>query len=476
MNLLQRIRSTRFILTLWYSIILLAAFIIFGAGVYVYLRHVEEAGLEQNLVEEIDWISRLVELERSRIDVWTLGDLSNDIGQRIVAHYNVNPRNYDVVLAFVNGTILYRSPSGRSFLVPGTALPQDRTLLQSIQSPGKEVFRVALRRTDPFVIQVAYSETATETVLGHLLSIFGVLIPVVLFIAFSGGWVMAGMVLRPIGQITRLADRISAQNLSERIPQRDVPDELGQLISTINRMIARLESSFSQIREFSLSVAHELRTPLTIMKGESELALARRLTREETERLVTTYLEETVRMSRIVDDLLTLAKADAGQVKIQKEPVELSRLLRDIHEDAVILSSDKPLAVELQQNDQATVLGDEARLRQLFRVLLSNAVQYTDPGGSVLISSRRDGKKVHIDVVDTGIGIPEGALDKIFQRFYRVDEARTRVKGGSGLGLSIAQWIASAHNGSIAVRSTLGKGSCFTVTLPVADAAGSPRS
>jgi two-component system, OmpR family, sensor kinase len=470
MNLLQRIRSTRFILTLWYSIILLAAFILFGAGVYVYLRHVEEAGLEQNLVEEIDWISRLVEIERSRIDVWTYGDLSNDIGQRIVAHYNVNPRNYDVVLAFSNGTILYRSPSGRSFLVPGTILPRDRTLLQSIKSPDNEVFRVALRRTDPFIIQVAYSETATETVLGHLLSIFGVLIPVVLFVAFSGGWIMAGMVLRPIGQITLLADRISAQNLSERIPRRDVPDELGHLITTINQMIARLESSFSQIKEFSLSVAHELRTPLTILKGESELALARSMTAEETERLVTTYLEETVRMSRIVDDLLTLAKADAGQVKIQKEPVDLSRLLRDIHEDAVILSSDKPLNVALRQNDQVTVLGDEARLRQLFRVLLSNAVQYTDPGGWVSISSRREGKQVSVDVEDSGIGIPQSALDKIFQRFYRVDEARTRVKGGSGLGLSIAQWIATAHNGSISVRSTPGKGSCFTVTLPAVDA------
>ena len=472
MNLLQRIRSTRFILTLWYSIILLAAFIIFGVGVYIYLQHVEEAGLEQNLVEEIDWISRLVEIERSRIDVWTLGDLSNDIGQRIVAHYNVNPRNYDVVLAFVNGTILYRSPSGRSFLVPGILLPQDQTLLQAIKSPNNELFRVALRRTDPFIIQVAYSETATETVLGHLLSIFGVLIPIVLFVAFSGGWIMAGIVLRPIRQITNLADRISAQNLSERIPKRDVPDELGHLISTINRMVARLESSFSQIREFSLSVAHELRTPLTILKGESELALGKPLTREETERLVTTYLEETVRMSRIVDDLLTLAKADAGQVKIQKAPVELSGLLRDIHEDAVILSTDKPLYVELRQNDQATVLGDESRLRQLFRVLLSNAVQYTDPGGTVYISSRREGKQVHVDIEDSGIGIPQSALDKIFQRFYRVDEARTRVKGGSGLGLSIAQWIASAHDGSISVRSALGKGSCFTVTLPVVDAPG----
>jgi two-component system OmpR family sensor kinase len=468
MNLFQRIRSTRFVLTLWYSIILLAAFIIFGAGVYVYLRHVEEAELEQNLVEEIDWISRLVDLEGSRLDVLTYGDLSNDVGQRIVAHYNVNPRNYDVVLAFVNGTILYRSPSGRSFLVPGTMLPQDRTLLQVIKSPDNELFRVALRRTDPFIIQVAYSETATETVLGHLLSIFGVLMPVVLFVAFSGGWIMAGMVLRPIGQITRLADRISAKNLSERIPQRDVPDELGRLITTMNRMIARLESSFSQIREFSMSVAHELRTPLTILKGESELALTRALTREETERLVTTYLEETVRMSRIVDDLLTLAKADAGQIKIQNAPVELSRLLQDIHEDAVILSSDKPLTVELRRNDQAIVPGDEARLRQLFRVLLSNAVQYTDPGGSVIISSRRTGAEVHIDIEDTGIGIPQEALDRIFQRFYRVDEARTRVKGGSGLGLSIAHWIASAHNGSISVRSTLGKGSCFTVTLPVA--------
>lgn len=467
MRLPHSVRSTRFVLTFWYSLILLAAFAIFGASTYLYLRHMKETELERNLLEEVDWISRLVDLERRRMDFFTPFDaLSYSLQQQIIAHYRSNPRNYTVLLTTVEGTILYESPGGVTGRLPGLALPPERTMVQSVHTADGTTLRAASRRVDPFLIQVAYSERETAVVLDYLLSIFSILVPVVLFVAVAGGWIMAGMVLRPVSQITRLANRISAEHLNERIPEREVPDEFGRLIATINRMFARLETSFDQIREFSLSVAHELRTPLTILKGESELALARPLSPEETQQLISTYLEETVRMSRIVDDLLTLAKADAGQIVIQREDLPLAPLIEEVTEDASILSAEKGLIVVTAANEPVTIHGDASRLRQLFRILVSNAVQYTDPGGCITISSRIQGTRVHVAFRDTGIGIPAGHVAKIFERFYRVDEARSRAKGGSGLGLAIARWIAEAHHGLIRVESTPGKGSVFTVELP----------
>jgi heavy metal sensor kinase len=327
--------------------------------------------------------------------------------------------------------------------------------------------RVAARRDAPFVIQVAYTEDVTRAVLEHLLSIFAVLAPVVLFVAISGGWLMAGIVLRPIREISERAKDITASNLSGRIITRSTDDELGELISTINSMISRLEMSFRNIREFSLSIAHELKTPLTILKGESELALTKPLSPLEAEQLASTYLEETSRLSRIVDDLLTLAKVEAGQMTLSEEPVKLHELVDGINEDALILAADRQIAVTLDRNDQGIVTGDPVRLRQLLRALISNAVRYTDPGGTVRIRNERNGDRVSISIEDTGIGIPVESLDKLFDRFYRVDEARSRAHGGSGLGLSIAKWIAEAHHGSISVRSTPGMGSCFTVHLPL---------
>ncbi len=172
-------------------------------------------------------------------------------------------------------------------------------------------------------------------------------------------------------------------------------------------------------------------------------------------------------MSRIVEDLLMLAKADAGQIVLERKRVAMDSLMRDLFEDAQILGATKGLRIELQRNDPAMVSGDSLRLRQLFRSLLSNAVHYTDENGSIRIASRVDGPSLFTEIEDTGIGIPAESLDRIFERFYRVDVARTRVQGGSGLGLAISKWIAEAHGGTISVHSTPGRGSTFTVRLPL---------
>lgn len=468
MAILQRLRSVRVALTFWYSLVLTGAFALFGYGVYLYLKQLQEAELERNLAEEVDWISNLMDLEKGRFPGNVPIDrLSEDIERRIFGHFLVNPRNYIVVLTGSSGDVLFQSPANTSDSLAGLKIPNGSTILRTIPGPRGGALRVAARRADPFVVQVAYTEEATKAVLNHLLLIFLILAPVALFLSIAGGWFLSGLALRPISQITQLANRITAQNLNQQIPSRPINDELGELIITINRMIRRLQASFDQIREFSLNVAHELKTPLTILKGESELALTKPVTAAEAERLATTYLEETGRMSRIVEDLLTLAKADAGGLAIEQGPVRMEDLVQDLYEDAQILGTTKDLQVELTGNNPATVLGDPLRLRQLFRAIIANAVQYTDQGGSIRISSTRAGAELLIAIEDTGIGIPPESLDRVFDRFYRVEAARSRVRGGSGLGLAIAKWIAEAHRGSISVRSTPGKGSCFTVRIPV---------
>jgi len=467
MNLVNRVRSIRSVLTIWYSFLLLGAFALFAASTYFYLQHMLESQLDRNLGEEVQWIRDIVEVERERfLQSESLLTLSEDVEERLASHFAATPRKYTVLLTASSGDILFRSETGvgRDLPIP----PMNKVLpeLETITSGGQEL-RVATRTASPFVLQVAYPVSSTTTTLDHLLRIFAILIPVMLFVALASGWVMAGVVLQPINDIGSLARQITARNLNRRIPERAVKDELGRLIDVMNGMIARFQASFEDIRTFSMNVAHELKTPLAILKGESEIALAKPLSEEETKDLINTYLEETSRMARIVDDLLLLAKADVGQVPMERELIDIRSMVEDLYEDAQLLSSGKNLHIELVKNEVAVVSGDRLRLRQLFRILLTNAIQYTDPGGWVHLACRCEGTNAIVSVEDSGIGIPTESIERIFERFYRVDQARTRSKGGSGLGLSIAKWIVDAHGGSIRVHSEPGKGSRFEVSLPL---------
>jgi two-component system OmpR family sensor kinase len=467
MKLRDRLRSVRSILTLWYSAVLLTAFAVFAIATHLYLRSVLLASLEHNLLEEVDWMSRLVEVDRMRFKgTDSLEGLSSDIERRILEHFTGAPRNYVVVLATTVGRVLYRSGAPTDTDLSPRGNTPEGPLVRTVDDPRSGTLRVASRRADPFVITVGYAEGSVEIILDHFLSVLAILVPVALVISLGGGYFMAGIALRPVLHISRMTDRITADRLDLRIPARPVDDELGLLIRTINTMIARLQLSFGQIREFSMGVAHELKTPLTIMKGEAELALSHPGSGPDTQRLAALTLEETARMSRIVDDLLTLARGDAGQIIIEHRPVQLDAIISEVHEDTIILATDRNLRVELLRNDPGLIPGDAARLRQLFRVLITNAVQYTDPGGTIRLQSVEAADGFTVTVEDTGIGIPAESLDRIFERFYRVDPARTRMGGGSGLGLAIARWIVDAHRGSITVTSTPGKGSCFTVRLP----------
>ena len=462
----RRLRSVRVALVFWYGAIFLAGSAIFGAIVYFYLYRLQADAIEADLTEETDWIAELVEVERSaRPD--PIRELSDDLVSRLSAHISESPNNYLVVLSDEGGARLFESDNASDFSTLTDVPRGARPSLSSMDHPSQGRIRAAARWAGPVLIQVGFTERAIERTLSHVLAVFVIIVPVMLILAVGGGWIMMGAVLEPVERIAQVARQITGHNLSERIPARGVGDELDRLIDVMNGMIARLEGSFAQMKEFTMNVAHELRTPLTILKGESELALGRPMEGEEGHRVVESLLEEIVRMSRMVDDLLTLAKADAGQLALESKPVRVDLLLGDVAEDASILASAKNIEVVLGENSPATVGGDRARILQLLRALVSNAVQYTGAGGRITLSSETDAASVRVRVADTGIGIPEGARERIFERFYRGEQARTRSGGGSGLGLTIAKWIADLHHATITVESIPGRGSAFTVAFPL---------
>jgi signal transduction histidine kinase len=233
-------------------------------------------------------------------------------------------------------------------------------------------------------------------------------------------------------------------------------------------MIARLGQSFRQIEQFSADASHELKTPLTTIRGEAEVALMEELSPSEYRRVLRSIVEEVERMSAVVENLLTLARADADRVRLRRERVALDELLIAVYEQVERMAREKGVALELDEIADLSVSGDPLWLQQLITNLVTNAVKYTPTGGEVRLSLvPEEARWALFSVTDTGIGIPEEHQPHIFDRFYRVDAGRSRDSGGAGLGLSIARWIAETHDGTISLRSAAGAGSTFTVRLPL---------
>ena len=375
------------------------------------------------------------------------------------------------------GKITIQSPHIRSrdILLSRTALEAalaGKTTFESVRFPGDPPLRlvsVPVKQGGELVsiVRVGTSLQPVEETLHRLLIVLLVTVPVALMAALAGGWFLARRALRPVEAITLAAQRIAAGDLTQRLTVPPSSDEVGRLAVTFNEMIARLEASFRQIRQFTTDASHELRTPLTVMKGETELALRRPRSAEDYQRVLESSLEEIDRMTRIVDELLFLSRADLGEVKLESIPVRLDTLVEDIHRQATLLGQEQDVQVTLGTVTPATVRGDELRLRELLLNLVDNAIKYSQPGGKVEISLVTEGTIARLSVLDHGIGIPPDAQARIFDRFYRTDAARAHAKKGTGLGLSICKWIAEAHHGRIEVQSTEGEGSRFTVVLPL---------
>ncbi len=353
--------------------------------------------------------------------------------------------------------------------VPRLMRLSDRELLLSAAAPPSGPGAVArvIAGVDP---------ASADAAPGNLLAIILSLTSLVVLVSIIGAYAIAGVairrgVFRPVDVIINEVEAITdGRSLHRRLAVEGAGDELRRLNETLNQMIARLETSFGALRRFTADASHELKTPLTVLRADVERAMSVGPNSSEQAVALEEALQETRRMSDLVDSLLTLARADEGRYDILREPVALEPLVHEVYESAVILGEDAGLTVSLTVLEPATVLGDAPRLRQLFMNLVMNAVKYTPSTGriDISLSHRLDG--VTFTVRDTGVGIAASDLPHIFERFWRADRVRSRgsERAGFGLGLAICQWIAQAHGGTISASSRLGRGSVFTVQLPVA--------
>jgi signal transduction histidine kinase len=291
-------------------------------------------------------------------------------------------------------------------------------------------------------------------------------------LAVAGGWWLMKKSLAPVASLTRATEKITAHNLTERLPRSNNGDELDRLTEVFNSMLARLDDSFNRIREFTLHASHELKTPLTVLRGELETTLRdESLPQSERERYLS-QLDEIQRLTKIVDGLSLLTRADAGQVTLNLETVRLDELVRDNFADAQILAEPNKIKVELETCEEISVRGDRHRLRQLLLNLADNAVKYNQSQGRVTMSLRRADGFAEFKIANTGAGIPADKLPRVFDRFFRGDPAHSVEVDGCGLGLSIAQWIVSAHGGKIQIASEPAKQTIVAVQLPIEKAEG----
>jgi signal transduction histidine kinase len=284
--------------------------------------------------------------------------------------------------------------------------------------------------------------------------------------AVAGGWWLMRRSLAPVEALTRAVERTHESNLRQQLPRSGNGDELDRLTEVFNAMTSRLDQSFQRIREFTLHASHELKTPLTVMQGEIETACREEsLTDVQRERLHS-QLDEVQRLAAIVDGLSLLTKADAGQVSLALDPVQLDELVREAVEDVQHLGQSVSLEVTLMACEPVIVRGDRHRLRQLLLNLADNAVKYNEPHGRVTVSLRREGPHAELAIANTGPGLPPELQLRVFERFFRGDASHGSAVEGSGLGLSIVEWISRAHGGSVQFESGVGALTTVTVRLP----------
>jgi len=456
------VRSIRFRLTLWYFAILAVLLLLFSGGVYFTQRRTLNDNLDSSL--------------RTRATVLQ-GVIDYDAGGRPTLGLPPNPRDSNVGESFArlfdpSGNLLFDNSSTFGD-VPVDAKALQRAArgdegIATLGSGGAQARVVTIpvlqNGTVVAILQAGQSTDAVNTTLHDLLVVLAIGVSLALVLASFGGWWLSSRALAPIDHVTTLAREITGHDLSRRLNLNLADDEVGRLARTFDDMIARLDRMFAQQRRFTADASHELRTPLTAIQGQIDVALTRPRDAAEYQRVLASVNDQVDRMTRLVGGLLMLARSDAGAMPVASDPVALHTLVESVARQIEPLAHAKGVDVAMDVPTPVVVRGDEDLLLQLLLNLADNAVKYSD-AGTVTIGVRANGGSADLFVRDTGPGIPEEHLERIFERFHRVDVARSRARGGAGLGLAICRWIAEAHGGRINARSS-GTGSTFTVTLP----------
>jgi heavy metal sensor kinase len=464
-------RSIRFRLTVWYAGLLAGMLVLFGASVYLGLSHYLEWTLKETLSQQAKQIG-----ESWLGEVGVSGE--SYVAEEINEHFSPKVNGRFVRITRGDGSVMYLSdePESKRFdpsRVPPLKAQADReSLREEHLTADSELMIFAMPFTSKdngrYVIEVGASNQEIEAVLHGLLLAIAIGLPVAVSMAIAGGYLLMRRALRPVDEITQSAGRITSRNLGERLPVAETGDEIERLSVGLNRMIARLDESFQHVNRFSADASHELRTPLTILRGELEAAAQQEQITPELRETLGSALEETERLSGIVESLMAIARLDAGEARVELVHFDLAELTNSATEQMRLLAEDKNVGLLCEAEQTVRVEGDRARLKQVIVNLVDNAIKYTHSGGLVGVKVFTSNGHAVIEVNDNGAGIPPEALPHIFERFYRVDKARSRQMGGAGLGLSITKAIVTAHGGQVRVESVEGKGSRFLIELPVA--------
>ncbi len=461
-------------LTLWYLAIFALAQGIFGVGMWFILRHNLYDIVDDGLESQVEDLKSFLGTQKKDA---TLAKIREEVEET----YTIEHSGDYLQIHAENGEQIYQSSFLRSHQL-SLAPPEnfDRPIFRRRWFEHRP-FRFMLQKLNvnghTYTVEMgAPADDAVET-LSLFRSYLLMFAPLLLLAAAGGGYWLSRRALSPVDALVRTARDIGGANLNSRVQKLETGDELQRLSDTLNEMLGRIETAFLRITEFTADASHELRTPVSLIRTEAELALRRSRGEAEYKEALRHILLEAERTTALIEQLLSVARADSGRETLHMQPVNLRQTLHSVVEGWQQVATLRGLqfSASIAAGD-SLVTGDEAALRRVVDILLDNAFKYTPAPGSVKLALEKKGESAIITVQDSGAGISEEDQPKIFERFYRVDKVRSREQGGAGLGLAIAQWIITQHHGSIAVESSPGQGSTFRVELPmIAVPAQSPQ-
>ena len=452
-------------LTLWYLGIFALAQLIFGVGMWFILRESLHDIADSTLAGEVEDVRRFLEAQPSD---QTLAELRNVV----TGEYSAETGGDYLQIVDADGNWIYRSTALVQTGLPAVAPSLLRKPLHQDERVGKRPFRFVSARIDvhgrAFTVQTGTPTHEEVETLERFQTYLLMFAPLLLLAAAAVGYWLSRRALSPVDTLTRTARTITGHTLSSRLEKLHTGDELQRLSDTLNEMLARIEVAFNRVTEFTADASHELRTPISLIRTEAEVALRRSRGEGEYREALRHILLEAERTTSLIEELLALARADSGRQALNIQPIDLRGALKEVASGWRQVANVRGLQFSERILDaELRVLGDAAALRRVLDILLDNAFKYTPSPGTVHLSLEQQNDKVVITVRDTGVGIAAEEQGKVFERFYRVDKARSRDMGGAGLGLSIAQWIVQQHAGKIEVESSLSKGSIFRVELPL---------
>jgi heavy metal sensor kinase len=462
-----RARHVRARLTFWYVGVFGMVLALYVAGTSAFLLLNLRRELDRDLAEDVETVESSLGLgPNGQLRMAVRGDPDAPA---------LTDRYFEV--RSMPGGLLYENPRLKGNALGGMPKRGEGVggySQRSARLPNGERIRVASRVHEvgklPVLIRLARSEQPMWHEFAQMLTVLLLGIPAALGIAGVLGYGLAKRTLAPLDSMARRAEQITAEQLSDRLPVGNPDDELGHVALAFNSSLARLEQSFEQLRRFTSDASHELRTPLTCMRSVGEVGLQQGGSAEYYRDIIGSMLEEVNRLTRLVDSLLTISRADSGAIRLRPSNIPLLDFARETAALLEVLAEEKRQTVSIEGDEGVVVCGDRLILRQALVNLIHNAIKYSPVGGSILVGVARNGNHdAMLEVTDSGPGIDPAHRDKIFQRFYRVDKARSREDGGAGLGLSIVKWAVEAHHGQIELASDRDGGATFRVRLPLLD-------